>query len=92
MLHRRIEAVDDVLLDLGSTDADAVQEIRDPGVLAGCVDDEFGGHHLEIAVLADGNPDDRVVGAIVDQVADFRLVAEVDPRLVVKATSYAPFQ
>ena len=79
------EAVDDVLLGLGRTDPEAIQDLRHVGVLSGGVDDELRRHHVEfVTVPGDGDTDDGVTAAVVDQVGDLGVIAEGDPRFGVE--------
>ena len=45
------------------------RNLRDAGVLTRGVDDELGGHHVQLAVAVHRDADDAVAAAVVDEVA-----------------------
>ncbi len=91
-MHGGVEAVDDVLLDLGGPDPDAFQELRDAGVLTRGVHHELGRHHIQFVVAVHRDTDDGVATTVVDEVTHLRLVAELDARFVVQPAPHAPLE
>ena len=65
MLHRGIEAVDDVLLDLGRPDADTLQNLRYGVFLPDAsTTNSAGTTSIRAAVTRDGDADDAFAAAL----------------------------